>query len=235
MIDKLNLDDIIFVDFPESQYYKEVFEKKQLVIHHTVSGDGVNGDVNWWKFTPERIATALIIARNGKIYQCFSSKYWAHHLGVKSQIFKNNYLPNTNLELNKESVGIELDSWGALERFDGKFYPAMFDKNSNSFVANTKAKPIDESNVYYFYNPYRGFTWYEKYTQEQLKSLGELLVFLSDKYDIDRKYNHGMWDLSIDALKGENGIWSHTSFNPNKSDAAPQLDLVNLLDKVSIS
>ena len=72
---KLNLKDIIQVDFPENQYIKEQTDKKQIVLHHTVSGQGVEGDVAWWRSTVERIATAIIVGWDGKIYQSFSTKY----------------------------------------------------------------------------------------------------------------------------------------------------------------
>ena len=104
---KLNLSDIIGVDFPDDQYIKELTDKKQIVIHHTVSGQGVNGDIAWWRSTADRVGTAIIVGWDGKIYQCFSSKYWAYHLGLKTA---------NNKELNMGSIGIEIDAWGGLIR-----------------------------------------------------------------------------------------------------------------------
>jgi hypothetical protein len=43
---------IITEQFPDNQYVKEISKKSQIVIHHTVSGPGINGDVAWWKSTP---------------------------------------------------------------------------------------------------------------------------------------------------------------------------------------
>lgn len=59
---------IITEPFPENQFIKEISKKSQIVIHHTVSGPGINGDVAWWKSTSERIATHFIIDREGEIY-----------------------------------------------------------------------------------------------------------------------------------------------------------------------
>ena len=34
-------------NFPLNQYYQEIFDKKIIVLHHTVSGEGYDGDINW--------------------------------------------------------------------------------------------------------------------------------------------------------------------------------------------
>jgi hypothetical protein len=88
---ELNLNDIVVVDFPDNQYVREQTNKNQIVLHHTVSGQGVDGDISWWRQTVERIGTAIIIGWDGNIYQSFSSKYWSYHLGLKTS---NNKLLN---------------------------------------------------------------------------------------------------------------------------------------------
>ena len=61
-----------FIYFPSDQYFQtENTGKKQIVLHHTVSGQGVNGDIAWWRSTAAHIATSMIIGHDGKIYQCF--------------------------------------------------------------------------------------------------------------------------------------------------------------------
>ena len=66
--------------FPENKYFKEEFNKTQVILHHTVSGPGIDGDVNTWINSKDRVATAIIIARDGTPYNLFPSKYWAYHL-----------------------------------------------------------------------------------------------------------------------------------------------------------
>ena len=80
----LDLNKIVGVNFPVEQYIATATGKNQIVIHHTVSGSGVDGDINHWLSSSARVATALIIDREGVIHQCFSSRYWAHHLGIKT-------------------------------------------------------------------------------------------------------------------------------------------------------
>ena len=35
-------------NFPATQYVRERTEKRQIVLHHTASGPGVDGDIAWW-------------------------------------------------------------------------------------------------------------------------------------------------------------------------------------------
>ena len=214
----LNLKDIIQVDFPDNQYMREQTNKKQIVLHHTVSGQGVDGDINWWKQTPDRVATAVIVGWDGKIYQCFSTQYWAHHLGCKT---------TNNTLLNKRSIGIEIDSWGGLvlNALDGKYYPAIWNGKKN--IPNLKVKPI--VNVQLYDKPFRGFSAFEKYTDAQIEAVRQLLVFWGAKFNIPLTYNSTMFDISNEALSGKSGIWSHISFRSDKSDIHPQLELIEML------
>lgn len=224
---KLNLNEIKLVDFPKDQYYRESFDKKQVFIHHTVSGIGVDGDLQHWIGTKPRIATCIIIDRKGDIYQCFGSKYWGHHLGIKVKVFKDNEITLklneknrviNNVLLNKHSVGIELDSWGWLEEKNGKYY-------------SYTGKEVNDVQIYD--KPFRGHTVYEKYTCEQLESLEKLLMYWNGKYDIPLCYNEDMWDLSKNALNGYGGIWTHVSVRPDKSDCHPQPELIAMLKNLT--
>lgn len=227
---KLDLSGIINVNFPDNQYNKFITDKKQIVLHHTVSGRGVMGDINWWLSDSKRIATSKIIDWEGKIYQCFYSKYWAHHLGVTANQLKSYGFSDFNTRnetLNKHSIGVEIDAWGGLIEHKKNWYPAIWDDKLKKNVPNLKIKPIE--NVYVLDKPYRGFYGFEKYTDKQIQTLGELLTYYCDEYKIPRKYNEDMWDVSLGALKGESGIWSHTSYRPDKSDVFPQPSLIKML------
>jgi len=215
ILSKLDLKEIILVDFPYNQYVREETKKNQIVLHHTVSGQGVDGDIKWWLMTAERIATALIIQWDGKIFQCFSSKYWAYHLGAG------------NSNLDKHSIGIEIDSWGGLIEKNGLWYPAKWDDVKKKNIPNTNLKPVE--NVVIYDKQYRGFYGFEKYTDEQIESLRKLLIFFNEKYDIPLDYNEDMFTYSEKAINGVSGIWSHSSYRQDKSDVHPQKELIELL------
>lgn len=225
----LDLSKIKQVPLPDNQYYKEVFPKKQIYLHHTVSGDGYDGDLSSWRNTPEKVATCVVVERNGDIIQCFSSKYWAHHLGVKStELIKHGIPANRNLELNQSSIGIEIDSWGGLcKTDDGKFYPATWD--GSKFAPNVRLREINPVNVIEYPNGFRGFKYFEKYTEAQINSVRDLLVYWCDFYKISKKEMTNIFDINKDAYNLVSGIFTHVSVRSDKSDCHPQPELIQML------
>lgn len=211
---------IIKIDFPETQYYKLEMPKKIIVLHHTVSGNGIDGDVNWWKTNPERVGTPFIIDRDGNVYQLFDEKYWIHHLGIKQHHLKQFKSKVTNQRLNELSIGIELDNWGGLV------------KKGCEWFSYTGSK-IDCKNVQEYPQGYRGFYGFEKYTEKQISALKELLQLLTKKHNIKTDHFPQLFDFNEKALKGYHGIWSHTSYRPDKSDVHPQPELVKMLQHLN--
>lgn len=202
--------------FPETQFYKVEQPKKIIVLHHTVSGVSVKGDIDWWKSTPERVGTPFIIARDGTIHQIFDEKYWIHHLGIKQWMLQQWGSKVSNDRLNQLSIGIELDNWGGLVKKNGRWY-------------SYTGVEIPSCDVQEYPQGYRGFYAFEKYSAAQLIALRELLGFLVEKYQIPKGYNANMFDFNGNAIRGTHGIWSHTSYRPDKSDCHPQPELIQLL------
>lgn len=207
MSTKLDTSKIVQVPLPETQYYKQEFAKKQIVIHHTVSGSNPTNVINAWKTNTERVATAFVIGGDGTIAQAFSSKHWAHHLGLK--------LAN-NTVLNQQSIAIEVCNWGGITEKDGKFYTAY-------------NKEISKDLIIDYGKSWRGYRYFHKYTSAQLESLRQLLVYLCDTYKISTEYHPTMWDINNDALSGKNGIFTHVSYRADKSDMHPQPELIEML------
>lgn len=207
------------IDFSEKQYIKKIHPKHQIVLHHTVSGNSTMSDIRYWLSNTERIATCIIIARDGTPYQIFSSKYWAYHLGVKERLLRKYDLHTitTGKKLNQESIGIELDNWGWLTQ-----------KVGNGIFSWT-GKRIPDENVIYYPDGFRGKMFYEKYTPEQIQTTKELLLYWNKIYSIPLDYEPDMWDISTSALGGKPGIWTHCSFRPDKFDIHPQPELIKML------
>ncbi|MDL2308353.1 N-acetylmuramoyl-L-alanine amidase [Bacteroidales bacterium OttesenSCG-928-C03] len=216
-------------DFLETQYVRQKTIKRQITLHHTVSGDGVAGDVAWWQSRSERIATSYIIDRQGQLHKCFNDDFWAYHLGCKQSHFASAGKPYKKLD--PHNIGIELDSWGALARHtDGKFYPVTF--AAHKPIPNLKCKPV--ANIYEYCGnaKYRGFQYYERYTTAQIDTLKHLLAYLMAKHGIKANYGDDIWGVCGRALAGQEGVFSHSSFRPDKSDAHPQIELVNMLKQL---
>ncbi|MFA6925070.1 MAG: peptidoglycan recognition family protein [Bacteroidales bacterium] len=221
---ELDLNKIVHIDFPENQYFNESVEKKQIYLHHTVSNDNVNSVVNWWKSNTERVAVAVIIGKDGTIYQLYGSDKWAYHLGLQIQTFQENNIPFQWLD--KISIGIEILNWGGLVKHsDNNWYPALWNGRAN--VPNLKCGKIDE--VQEYPNGFRGYYGFEKYTSAQLESVRQLLRFWNKKYNIPLDYNSDMWAISKKALSGKSGIFTHVSVRKDKSDCHPQIELIELL------
>lgn len=222
----INLEKIQVVSFPDEQYFKEEIEKTQVVLHHTVSGDGAQGDISTWEDDPTVVGTCIIVDRAGTPWQLFSSKYWAWHLGVGSR------------KLDSHSIGIEIDNWGWLIPGDGT--KKQFGKDKNGFpkmvqtemgkyytyYGNAVAVPMQ-----YYPNGFRGYNYYEKYSENQIRTVGELILYWKMKYNIPLTYNEDMWDVSQRALEGTPGIWTHCSYSPpsQKTDCHSQPDLIEML------
>ena len=201
------LNQIINHPLSDNQYFKDLYTKRQIVIHHTVSNGNAKNVIDSWQTTKEKVGVAFVIDREGIIHKAFSSAHWAHHLGTKEI---------NNTILNKQSIGIELCSWGALTFKNGIYY-------------NTAKEVIPKEEVITYVYPYRENRYFQKYNEKQLESLKLLLQYLCETYKIPKTYIPEMWEISKSALRGDKGIFTHVSYRKDKSDCHPQKELVEVL------
>jgi hypothetical protein len=201
----LSLDDKDLVQVDWVKYNKDQYNKTQAILHHTVSGPGITGDLSTWKKFKAHIATCMIVERDGTLNQLFSSRYWGWHTGTGRS------------SLDKHSIGVELDNWGQLTEKNGELYATYGNK-------------VDVPTVFYPLG-FRGFQLYEAYTEAQLRGVGELLLLWNQVYDIPLDYHEDMWDVSPRALDGEPGVWTHVSLRPEpqKYDCHPDPNLIKML------
>ena len=103
-----------------TQYVREQTEKTQFYIHHTAGGPDPFSVVNWWQSTPDRVATHFIIGGmpfngsrwvDGDLVQCYNTKYWAYHLGLKASHLSVSPNHKTSKQLNSESITVEICNW----------------------------------------------------------------------------------------------------------------------------
>jgi len=214
------------VALPQTQYVREVTDKSMIFLHHTGGGSSPYGPIEGWAGTPEQVATSFIIAgrppsgvsawRDGQIIQCFSSNYWAYHLGlVQSRMPPKSRTPT---ELHKASVGIEICNWGFLSK-----------RSSGSYINSVGAR-VPERDVLDLGCEYRGYRYWHAYTDEQIESVRVLLMFLCERWNIPTAYKgDSMFHYDLRALKGEPGIWTHSSVRKDKTDCSPQPKLIAML------
>lgn len=218
---------ITMVPFSVNQYMNEDTNKRQIYIHHTAGSPDPFGVVRWWESTPERVATSFIIAghpgtstrwKDGDIIQVFGSKKWGWHLGLnQSHLRVGGAGALSNTRLNRESIGIEICNWGQLRQTDRGFLNYAGGRVSDDQVVELSA-------------PYRGFRFYQKYTDAQLENTRDLIRFLGNRWNIPVTYKGDrIFDICPEALRGEPGVWSHTSVRPDKFDCFPQPELIQML------
>jgi N-acetyl-anhydromuramyl-L-alanine amidase AmpD len=207
-------------NFPQNQYYRTVFPKTQIYLHHTAGSDDAQNVYFGWREDKQRVGTCVVIegksntTNDGEIVQGFSSRFWAYHLGIKSKHFRAMKLPYK--ELDKNSIGIEICNWGQLTQKNGKFYNYINGKVSSDEVIELSS-------------PFRGFRYFHDYTDAQIESVRQLLLYWGKIYNIPLKYNEDIWNLTPRAFKGEKGIFTHCSVRPDKWDIYPHPKMIEML------
>lgn len=211
------------INFPQSEYYAKAQKKTQIVLHHTVSNPfSSEGDTQYWLSDPTRIATYAIIGYDGTVNRCFPSNMWAHHLGIRMNTLKTmgfkDYVVRNEI-LNRNSIAIEIDAWGALTKKGGIYY-------------NAYNRPIDKT-LEVEECDWRGFKYYQKYSDAQINTVKELLQIFMERYNIP-KYGitDGDFDFRRDALAGVPGIYSHSNYRQDKTDLYPDKRLIEMLSEL---
>jgi len=220
----LDLSKIKQVPLSSSQYVKEETKKLQIVLHHTAGNSSGPGTINMWNNDDRgRIATCVTISGkglskdtfDGQICQAFSSRHWAYHLGIKPDVFRANGLPYRSLD--PLAIGIEICNWGPLEKRGDKFYNYV-----NRLVPADQVCELDKK--------YKGHKYYHAYTDAQIESVRQLLVYWNKVHGIPLDYNEAdMWNVSQNALKAVPGVYTHNSYRKDKSDISPQPKMIEML------
>ena len=226
----LDISKIVQKPLDDGQYFAEEHPKNQIVIHHTAGSSNPYNVVAGWNGNESKVGTALLVAgkpvrsgdtfKDGEIVQCFSTKHWGYHLGVPSETFKKYDIPYKRLD--KTSVGIELTNWGYVTKQPG----GSFKNYVGGLVPNEDVIDLGKE--------YRGHQYYHAYSDAQISSLKDILIYLCEKYNISKTYNESIWEMNQSALNGNSGIFSHTSFRTDKFDCFPQPSLIAMLKSLEV-
>jgi N-acetyl-anhydromuramyl-L-alanine amidase AmpD len=219
----LDLNKIIQHPFPDNQYIKEEHPKKQIYLHHTAGrSNGIN-TYRSWESNTERVGTCVVISGvtdtmpDGQIVQGFSSKNWAYHLGLTKDVFKKFGLSYQSLD--KISIGIEICNWGILKKTD-----RGFESWAQVIIPEKDVCVLDKS--------FKGSKYYHNYTDAQIESVRQLLVYWSERYNIPLTYNEDIFDLNKRALSGEPGVYTHNSVRKDKTDIYPHPKIIKMLQSL---
>lgn len=207
----------------DSEYYKEETQKDTIWLHHTAGGSRPDWTIGGWeKDELNKVATHFVIGRkssstnesiwDGKILKAFDDNYWAYHLGIKNEKSKS---------LNSKSISIEICNYGPLRQSDDKFY-------------NWVNKPINKEDVVELKNSFRGYKYWEKYTDVQLESLRNLILYLRNRWNIDIEsgiYNDDWFEYN-EKWFSLGGLRTHTQVRKDKFDLFPQPELIQMLNSL---
>ena len=198
---------------------------------------------DWGKHPKKKVATEYVIGGlsikndedvyDGKIIQSMPDKCYAWHLGIGKEA------------MHRESIGIELCNFGNLTKgFYYKKNQGHFQKvvaNPNKFYTSY-GQEVHSSQVEALKEPFRGYVYWHKYSEEQLKELKNLLQYLSFTYKIDIRKGlpqrikqigaKAFDEVSITNCKNTPGLWSHSNVSAQKLDVAPQEKLIEMLMKI---
>lgn len=213
----------------QTDYFREVQTKKQIFLHHSVSHPNPTDVIENWRNKGPRVGACLCIAgkpyskaasyKDGQIYSVFPSKYWAMHLNthVSTNEVPSKYKDRFHTRyLEKSSIAIMVCNAGALSWENGKFYTVY-------------RTTVPEDQVIEYVDKFRNHRFYHKYSENQIESIGKLLVYLCEIYTIPNIYQADMWDVSDRALRGTPGIFTHVSVRSDVSDMHPQPELIEML------
>ena len=204
----------------KSFYYAESQPKSRIVVHYTAGY--LKGDMAALSKKDNHVSVPFVVARDGTIYQLFSSKYWSYHLGKGAA--------GGNSEMSKSSVAIELSNLGYLKAKGNNLVTYFGDSD----VYCT----LDQKEYYQqLKTPYRGYTYFATFTEAQYKSLTNLLRYLTKTYSIPASFlpEDKRYDVYSDVASFK-GITTHVNYQPEsygKWDIGPAFDWTRVMSALT--
>jgi len=206
---------------PEDAYFKGPVKKQWLFLHHTAGWENPYQVADMWaRDNRGNVATEFILGGksikdgsskfDGELIQCFPEGGYGWHTGTGNSV------------MHRNSVGIEVCCMGQI--VDGKTY------------VGTKADP---SQIVKLAKPFRGFQYWHRYSDLQINTLRNWILFMANKYNIDPRIGLVEWVKAkgadgfdvLDLAKANStpGMYSHTNVMKGKVDMFPQQELIDML------
>jgi N-acetyl-anhydromuramyl-L-alanine amidase AmpD len=198
---------LIEPEIGSNYYYPQKKVKSSIVLHYTTGY--FRNDIASLTEQECPLSAAYIIGRNGIAYQLYNPEYWALHLGRGAK--------GGNIINSERSIAIEISNIGPLTRENGYLYN----------IFNKKYCSIEEE---YFFTkldvPFRKYSYYATFTEEQYKTLQELIAYLCNKFYIPHKIlpENKRYRLfsSKDEAQTFEGICTHVNYRAHgKTDIGP--------------
>jgi len=179
----------------ENNYYKQTYEKTQIVVGHNNRKDmrHYHSWINRRNGGYKKTAT-FSIDKDGSIYKHYDPKYYSDFLGC---------------EQDKCNISIVLVNEGWVKLNDMNVFV--------DWLGHTYSKNSDllEKN-------WRNYKYWIKYTEKQFDSLNYLINHLCENYNIKNKFiGHNVYDENIDLFKG---ITFRSNYFKDITDVSPAFE-----------
>ena len=180
---------------------------KDLIVLHFTAGSTAAGAVSSWRGTPDRVATAYLVERDGTIHEVFPPDRWAHHLGIKG-----------GTAHERRSIGIEIVNVGPLRPHPDD--AAVLTSWPNNWRQRYCRR--DETDRYVTAT-YRDEHHFATYTDAQADATGALVRWLCETFSIQAVLPAGADRLTFDAAKfaAFKGVAAHVNYRKDKWDVGP--------------
>jgi len=228
---------------PKNEYAFGEGDYQWICLHHTAGWNNPYSTIDsWGRDSRGIVATEFVVGGqkvtdgdskyDGEILQAFPEGGYGWHLGIG-----NNFM-------HRNTIGIELNNFGFLtkggffSRVDGKKVFVNRKKDHFYTYVGTEISP-NSSQVVELDKEFRGFKFWHKYSDEQIKKTFDLLKYLSERDGIDvrdglpkliKEKGIEAFDI-VDRRMCENqkGLWSHTNYTTAKTDVFPQQEMIDML------
>lgn len=206
---------------PVGTYFPGPVKKQWIFLHHTAGWENPYQVADMWaRDNRGNVATEFILGGqsvrdgntkyDGELIQCFPEGGYGWHTGTGNSV------------MHRNSVGIEVCCMGQI--VNGKTY------------VNTPANPAQ---IVKLAKPFRGFQFWHKYSDAQIETLKQWILFVAEKYSIDPRVGlveyvrakgaDGFDVLDLDRANKTPGMYSHTNVLRGKVDMFPQQELIDML------
>ena len=215
--------DIDEYHLPKGEYLNGNYKNDYIILHHTAGGANPRSVVDYWaNDSLGKVATEFVVGGqncstgstkyDGDIVRAFPEGCQGYHIGSSG-----------SSHMNLHSVGIEMCNFGYIQ--NGKTYTG-----SNASIDQTIS--LSE--------PFKGYSLWHRYSDEQIRSVRDLLLYISNRDNIDLHEGLYKWikeegatkafDFHKDAYNGKvKGLLTHTNIRKDKFDCSPQPNLVDMI------
>ena len=209
----------------DSYYYSKTSEKNTIWLRSTKSNFLPDKQIGSWiskrkrdkkgKLTDEFIKSSTHytiggfdknnVLWDGVIIRNFQDGFWSYHSPMLSE------------DINKSSISIEICNLGPLIKIDNNFYT-----ESGLLVEEEQVVELD----------FNGYQYWNRYTESQIKSLKNLILYLKKKHKINNNSSYDLEWFEFDKKFKLGGLKTDSQSLVDKIGIFPQKEIIEMLNTI---